>query len=495
MPTEKKIIGFDLGAESGRCVVATLKNHKIELNEVHRFPTHNIKNHNGFYWDILAIYAELIEGLSKAQKSFGPDFNGISVDTWGVDYVLIDKEDRILGNPYHYRDDRTDGIMEEAFTILPKEKIYNKVGIQFAQFNTLFQLLAEKKRKTNLLNTADKVLLMPDFLNFMLSGVKKAEFSIASTTSLVDPFTRNWSWELIELFGFPKTIFPEIVEPGTKLGTLLPSIAKETRLNSDIPVFASAGHDTASAVVSVPASEGKWAFLSSGTWSLMGVELGKPLLGTQSMKYNFTNEGGVEGSTRFLKNIIGLWPIQECRRYWFEKGEEYSYTELTELAKKEGFVNAWVDLDDPRFLKAGEMPEKILSYLTETGQKAKTNVGFIIGIVLESLAFSYRKTLKEIEEVTGNKIEKLHAVGGGIQNELLSQYTADAIGSIVYAGPIEGTIIGNIGVQAIAAGIVPGLEMWRNVVANSFEIKKYTPLQADYFNENEKKYFRVLRKK
>ncbi|MEW6193804.1 MAG: rhamnulokinase family protein [Bacteroidota bacterium] len=495
MLIEKKIIGFDLGAESGRCVVAILKNQKIELKEVHRFTTYNIKNHNGFYWDILAIYGELIEGLSKAQKSFGSDFDGVSVDTWGVDYVLIDKEDRILGNPYHYRDDRTDGIMEEAFAIMPKEEIYKKIGIQFAQFNTLFQLLAEKKRKTNLLDAAYRILLMPDFLNFMLSGVKQAEFSIASTTSMVDPFTRDWSWELIDTFGFPRNIFPEMVEPGTELGKLLPSIAKETGLNPNIPVFASAGHDTASAVVSVPASGGNWAFLSSGTWSLMGVELSKPQLGTQSMKYNFTNEGGVEGTTRFLKNIIGLWPIQECRRYWIEKGEEHSYMELTELAIKEDFVNAWIDLDDPRFLKAGAMPEKILSYLKETGQTIKTNVGFIIGVVLESLAFSYRKTLKEIEEVTGNEIEKLHAVGGGIQNELLSQYTADAIGKIVYAGPVEGTIIGNIGIQAIAAGIVDDLEMWRRIVANSFEVKKYEPLRAAYFNENEKKFVKILRSK
>jgi len=494
MPTEKKFIGFDLGAESGRCIVATLKDQKIVLNEVHRFTTHNVKYNKGFHWDILAIYEEIITGLSKACKAFGPDYDGISVDTWGVDYVLVDSEERILNYPYHYRDDRTDGMMDEAFRTVSKEKIYNTVGIQFAQFNTLFQLLAEKKRKTNLLNVTDKVLLMPDFLNFMLCGNKKAEFSIASTTSLADPNTRNWSWELIDSFGLPRNIFPEIVEPGTKLGTLLPFLAKKTGLNSNIPVFASAGHDTASAVVSVPASGNNWAFLSSGTWSLMGVELKKPLLGAQSMKYNFTNEGGVEGTTRFLKNIIGLWPIQECRRYWEEKGEKYSYPEFAELAKKEGFVKSWIDLNDPRFLKAGEMPEKIIAYLKETNQTVKTNVGFIIGVVLESLAFSYRNTIKEIEEVTGEKIEKLHAVGGGIQNELLSQFTADAIGNTVFAGPIEGTIIGNVGVQAIAAGAVTDLKNWRNVVANSFEVKKYEPTNADYFNKNEEAYNKILLK-
>ncbi|MGA7720210.1 MAG: rhamnulokinase family protein [Ignavibacteriaceae bacterium] len=493
MTQEKKFIGFDLGAESGRCVVSILKDQQITLHEVHRFTTHNIKYESGFHWDILAIYEEIIEGLKKAQKSFGKDFSGIGVDTWGVDYVLIDSQDRIMGYPYHYRDDRTDGIMDEAFKILSKENIYKKVGIQFAQFNTLFQLLAEKKRRLNFLDISDKMLLMPDFLNFMLSGKKKAEFSIASTTSLVDPIKRDWSWELIEKFGLSGKIFPEIVEPGTKLGLLLPSIAKATELSPNIPVFASTGHDTASAVVSVPATSENWAFLSSGTWSLMGIELNQPLLTAEAMKYNFTNEGGVEGTTRFLKNIIGLWPIQECRRYWLQKGNEYSYPELSCSAKDEGFVKAWVDLNDARFLKAGEMPEKIIAFLNETGQNVKNNVGFITGVVLESLAFTYKNVIKEIEEVTGKKISKLHAVGGGIQNELLTQLTADALGKTVYAGPIEGTIVGNIGVQAIASGAVPNLKVWREIVANSFEVKKYEPSNTNYFNENDKNFKSILK--
>jgi rhamnulokinase len=493
MTQEKKFIGFDLGAESGRCVVSILKDQQITLHQVHRFTTHNIKYENGFHWDILAIYEEIIEGLKKAKKAYGKDFNGIGVDTWGVDYALIDSQDRIMGYPYHYRDDRTDNIMDEAFKIVSKENIYSKVGIQFAQFNTLFQLLAEKKRKLNFLDFSDKMLLMPDFLNFLLSGKKKAEFSIASTTSLVDPITRDWSWELIDKFGLPRKIFPEVVEPGTKLGTLLPSIAKVTGISPDTPIIASTGHDTASAVVSVPARGNNWAFLSSGTWSLMGIELNHPSLTAQAMKYNFTNEGGVKGTTRFLKNIIGLWPIQECRRYWLEKGNEYIYPELNGYAKDEGFVKAWVDLNDPRFYKAGEMPEKIIAFLNETGQTVKTNVGFIIAVVLESLAFSYRSVINEIEVVTGSKISELHAVGGGIQNELLTQLTADAIGSTVFAGPVEGTIVGNIGIQAIASGAVPNLKVWREIVANSFEIKKYEPLNTSYFNENEKNFKSILK--
>lgn len=490
---QKKYIGFDLGAESGRCVVSVIEKGKITLHEVHRFTTHNVQYEGGFHWDILAIYKELITGLTNAQKKFGGSFQGIGIDTWGVDYVLIDSGGRILGYPHHYRDDRTDDMMEQAFKIVRKEEIYNKAGIQFAQYNTLYQLLAEKKCSLNLLNIADKFLLMPDFLSFLLSGKKTAEFTNSSTTSLVDPITRNWHWELIDKFDLPRNIFPEIVEPGTISGTLLPSIANKTGLNQNIPVIASASHDTASAVISVPAADGSnWAFLSCGTWSLMGIELKKPLLNKQAMQANFTNEGGYENTTRFLKNIIGLWPIQECRRYWLEKSEEYSYAELARLALENGPSRAWVDLNDPRFLKAGAMPEKILAYLTETNQPAKTDAGFIIRVVLESLAFSYKNTIEEIEAITGVKINTLHAVGGGIQNELLIQLTADALGINILAGPTEGTIIGNIGVLAIATGEVPDLSAWRKMVAGSFELKQYMPQNSAYFNENEMNYKKIL---
>ncbi len=514
----KKYIGFDLGAESGRCVVAILYGNdlfganKITLHEVHRFTTHNIRYENGFYWDILAIYQEIIQGLTFAQKEFGSDFDGIGIDTWAVDYVLIDKQDRILGYPYHYRDERTDGMMDEAFKIVPKEKLYNETGIQFAQFNTLFQLLSEKNNGQNLLDKTDKILLIPDFLNFLLSGNKKAEYSIASTTSLAEPINREWSWDLIDAFGFPREIFPEIVEPGTILGTLMPSIAKQTGLSENIPIIASTGHDTASAVISVPAFENNnlkidknsiriknlvgeenWAFLSSGTWSLMGIELKQPMLSIKAMEYNFTNEGGFNNTIRFLKNIIGLWPVQECKRYWEKKSKKYSYPQLVSLAEKYGPSNAWIDLNDPRFLKAGEMPEKILEYLKETNQTVKEDVGFIIRVVLESLAYSYRETIKEIESVTKIEIKRLHAVGGGIQNELLTQLTANSIGCKVLAGPTEGAIVGNIGVQAITTGAVPDIHAWRMIVANSFELKMYTPNNTRYFNENEKNYKSILK--
>ena len=489
-----RFIGFDLGAESGRCVVGTLHEGKLTLDEVHRFTTHTVRFQGGLHWDILAIAEEMLKGLVNARKSHGPDFEGIGVDTWGVDYVLVDPEGRVLGYPYHYRDDRTDTIMSEAFAVVPKEALYAKTGIQFMQFNTVFQLLAEKKRRLNLLGPAGAMLLIPDFFNYMFSGVMKSEYTVASTTGLIDPAKRIWSWELIEKFGISRHIFPGIVEPGTILGPLLPGIASKTGLNSGIPVIATACHDTASAVVSVPATGGSWSFLSSGTWSLMGVEMKKPVLSPGAMKYNFTNEGGVDGTIRFLKNLAGLWPVQECRRTWMEGKKEFGYRQLSGLAREEGFAGAWVDLTDPRFLKAGEMPDKILGYVRESGGEAKSGPGWIIRVVLESLAFSYRKTIMEIEEVTGVRLDRLHAVGGGIQNELLAQLAADATGLTVYAGPVEGTIAGNLGVQAVARGIVSGYQEWRNIVARSFDLNVYNPRDTAYFDANEKKYERILNK-
>ena len=493
MPNRSRFIGLDLGAESGRCIVASLEEGKVSLAEVHRFPTHTVQDRSSFHWDILAITREIVEGLTRACKAFGPDFDGIAADTWGVDYVLVDAEGRVLGNPYHYRDSRTDGIMEQAFTLVPREKLYALTGTQFAQFNTVFQLLAESRRGLSLLNAAETVLLMPDYLNFFLSGVKKAEYTIASTTGLTDPTSRRWSWDLIDTFGFPRKIFPHMVEPGTILGTLREELARRTGINPRTPVIASAGHDTASAVASVPAVTDSWAYLSSGTWSLLGIELSVPVLTEEAMHANFTNEGGVKGTTRFLKNIIGLWPIQECRRFWADHGQDFTYSHLSDLAREEGPVHAWVDLNDPRFLKPGDMPFKIISYLKETGQRVNERIGFISGVILESLAFSYRIAVIDLERVSGRKIQKLHAVGGGIQNTLLAQFTADATGLPVYAGPIEGTIVGNIGVQAAATGAVVDVAAWRGVVAASFGLDTYLPARTEYFQSNEDRYRRVLR--
>ncbi|MDP4189919.1 MAG: rhamnulokinase family protein [Bacteroidota bacterium] len=491
MKNNWRFLGFDLGAESRRCMVASLSDDKLTLNEVYRFSTHNIKNETGFHWDIHAINSEILQGLTKAVKEFGADYDGISVDTWGVDYVLLNQDNSIADLPYHYRDDRTDGMIDEAFKLVKRENIYCRTGIQFAQYNTLFQLLAEKKENLNLLKRADKMLLMPDYINFTLSGKIVSEYSIASTTNLIDPLTRNWAWDLIDAFELPRHIFPRVVEPGTKLGPIDPSVAKLTGINPNVPIFACTGHDTASAVVSIPYTQNNWAFLSSGTWSLMGVELDKPILDENALKYNFTNEGGYNNTIRFLKNIIGLWPVQECRRAWSQEGKNYSYAELEILTREEGLTGAWVDLNSSEFLKPGNMPEKVVDYLKNSGQKFKTNPGFIIGVILESLGFCYRRTIKQIEEVTQKPVDVLHAVGGGIQNTLLNQYTTDAINRKVVTGPVEGAIIGNVGVQAIASGVIPDRKHWRKIVANSFEVKEYEPVNTKYFDQNEEQFLRV----
>jgi len=493
MWSKGRFIAVDLGAENGRIVVAILEDHRIKLHEVYRFNTHSIMHENSLRWDILRIYEEVLTGLGEARSSFGSEFDGIGVDTWGVDYVLLDARGNILGYPYHYRDGRTDNIMEEAFKVVPKEALYKRTGVQFAQFNTIFQLLSERKRDPNHLAKAEKMLLMPDFINYLLSGQIFSEYTIASTTGLTDPLKREWAWDLIEAFDLPNRLFSEIVEPANKLGTLLPSIARKTGLNDGIPVIATASHDTASAVVSVPArSSGNWAFLSSGTWSLMGVEVREPVLTPLAMKYNFTNEGGVEGTTRLLKNMLGLWPLQECRRAWLDKSRSYSYAYLVQLAKKEGFAKSWIDMNDPRFLKPGDMPSKILRYLDESGQVVRNDVGFIVRTVLESLAFSCRNTKQEIEQLTGKKISVVHAVGGGVLNDLLMQLTADALECTIEAGPTEGTIVGNVGVQAMAVGKVSSVSEWRDIVLNSFQPNTYEPRDGDYFNQNEKAFQRIL---
>ncbi|MGA9364039.1 MAG: rhamnulokinase family protein [Bacteroidota bacterium] len=491
MADVKRYIAFDLGAESGRCVVGELKNDKLDLHEVHRFPTHTVTYNRDLFWDILVVFEEMKIGLSRAGQKFGSHFDGISVDTWGVDYVLLDRDGWLLGYPHHYRSCRLDGMMEKAFRVVPREEIYSRTGIQFMQINTLYQLLAEKEQQLNMLGVADHFLLMPDFFHYLLSGTKKAEYTIVSTTQLSDPRRRNWSWELIKDFGLPEKIFPEVVEPGTLLGHLLPELAEKTGLDPETPVIAGASHDTAAAVASVPASQGSWAYLSSGTWSLMGVELESPLINQQSLKRNFTNEGGVLGTTRFLKNIMGFWILQECRRAWEKDGSVYDYSTLARLASQERPTEAWIDPNDKRFLQPGDMPGKIISFLKETNQNCRDETGWITRCILESLAFKYRLTFKELEELTGKRINRLHAVGGGIRNELLCQMTADAIDREVIAGPIEGTVVGNIGVQAIAMGQLAGLEALRNVVHKSSDLKSYQPKQAAYWEKHEE-FFRSL---
>jgi len=495
MKNEWNFIAIDLGAESGRCFVALVTPDRIALNEIHRFPTHTLKINDSIHWNTDAIFSDILIGLAKAKDQFGSEFDGIGIDTWGIDYVLVNADGTDAGYPFQYRDDRTDGLMAEAFQIIPEDELYTLTGTKSAQYNTLFQLLAEKKNKTGLLHKAAHFLLMPEYFNFRLTGVKKSEFTIASTTGITDPRLRNWSRKTIETFGIPENIFSEMVEPGTKLGTLLPSVAEITGISTGVPVFAVAGHDTACAAASIPASDRSWGFLSSGTWSLMGIELKNPIINSTAMKYGFTNEAGYNRTTTLLKNIVGLWPLQECRREWIKTGEEISYAQLTSLASANGFTGAWIDLTDIRFLKHGFMLKKVCDYLTETDQQLNYEPGFITGVILESLAYIYRKTIRQIEKLTGTVIEVIHITGGGIQNELLTQYTAEATGKTVIAGPLEGAVFGNIGIQAIASGAFKDITELRRVIRNSVPLKEYKPVNSEYFNINEKHYDRVINTK
>lgn len=488
MSETTKFIGLDLGAESGRCYVAEFLESTINLDEVYRFPTHTVNNTMGFQWDIRAITNEIFQGLKLAVTKHGSVFKGIGVDTWGVDYVLIDSNGEPLNNPFHYRDKRTDSIMQKTFEIMPEKSIYNTTGNKPAQYNTLFQLLAEKESVNSNLNKAYKLLLMPDYIKFVLTGIIKSEYTIATTTNLVDAKSGDWSHNLIRTFNFPDSLFSEIIQPGGVLGNIQSSVSRITGLSKNTTVISTPGHDTACAVAAIPSEDDRFTFLSSGTWSIMGMELSKPVLTSAAYSLSFSNEGGFNNTIRFLKNIIGLWPLQECKRIWEQDDEEIYYRTLSEEAIKYGNAHTWIDINDDKFLGKGNMPELIAECLPGPKQALVKNKGFITRLILESLAFSYRKTVDSLKDVTGEPIDKLYAVGGGIKNELLNQLTADATGLKVTAGPVEGTIIGNIGVQALATGVISDLREFRNIVSKTFKPKQYYPQNPEYFNDNESTY-------
>jgi rhamnulokinase len=490
---EQRYIAFDLGAESGRCVVGTLAAGRFAMNEVHRFPTHRVEANGEIYWDILGQFEEIKSGLSHAAKAFGPAFDGVSVTTWGVDYVLLDGHDRLLGYPYHYRSRRTEGMMDAAFEQVGKEEIYRRTGIQFMPINTIYQLLSEQRRQASLLNVAQSMLLIPDFFLFLLTGEKRAEYTIASTTQLADPHTRDWSWPLIDRLGFPAKLFSSIVEPGTQHGVLRKELAKAAGLETSVPVWTAASHDTAAAVAAVPATGSHWAYLSSGSWSLMGVERVHPIIDDRSLAGNFTNEGGVARTTRILKNISGLWLLQASRAHWLAAGKEYSYAALVEMAEQAGPAEAWVDPNDARFLIPGDMPGRLYGFLEETGQRAGDSIGWLVRCILESLVFKYRQVFLELEALQGHRIERLHVVGGGALNKLMCRMTADALGREVVAGPVEATAVGNVGMQAVASGTLDDVGSLRSAIRRSFEMTTYSPGDGTYWDQHDEAFNRMTR--
>ena len=467
-------IACDLGAESGRVMLGTLSNGVLTLEEIHRFSNITIKLGNSIRWDILRTFGELKEGLAKVAKR-GVPVASLSVDSWGVDYVWSGLGQPMLAPAYIYRDPRTDATYEKALATVGREKIFAETGIQFMAINTLYQLIADLDTSPELVRQSDGFLCIADFLHFLFSGVRRAEESLASTTQIFNTAKREWSQELIKDFGFPVTAFPEIVPSGTLLGPLTPEVEAETGLKG-AQVVATCSHDTGTAVAAVPAEAGHdWAYLSCGTWSLMGVELDAPLINEASRAANFTNEGGYGGTTRFLKNIVGLWISQECRRDWARQGNSFSYAELHRFAEESTPLRTLIDPDDVRFLKPGDMQAKIEAFARETGQPVPSSPGEFTRAILESLALLYRHTISTIEGLTGRTIGTLHIVGGGSQSRLFNQFVADAIGRKVLAGPVEATAIGNILVQAIADGQLSSLQDLRATVKKSFPISEFTP--------------------
>jgi len=486
-----KFLAIDLGAESGRGVVGLFDGQKLRLEEGHRFPNGPVQILDRLHWDVLRLFAEMKRALGQCVEQHGTDLAGMGVDTWGVDFGLLDRNNELLGNPYHYRDSRTDGMMEEAFRRVPREEIFERTGIQFMQLNTLYQLLAMVVQKSPLLEVADTFLTMPDLFNFWLTGRKVAEFSEATTTQFYDPRAGDWAKGMLEKMGVPTHFLPEIVPPGTVLGSLWPSVAEEVGLGA-IPVVAPACHDTGSAVAAVPTQGRDYAYLSSGTWSLMGAEVSEPIINEKSLAYNFTNEGGVCHTFRFLKNIMGLWLVQQCRQTWERAGESLSYDEITQLAAAATPFRALIDPDQDLFLKFGDMPAQIAMACAQTGQPVPVDKGSTVRCALESLALKYRWTLDRLEELLERKLEVIHVVGGGTQNKLLCQFTANATQRPVLAGPIEATAIGNVMMQALALGHVGSLEEAREVIRNSFEVIPYEPTDADAWEEAYGRFQKVL---
>ncbi len=495
MAKTQNYLAVDLGAESGRVIAGLFDGNRLELREIHRFPNApvGIPSHTGrisLHWDILRLWSEIKQGIGRAVHKENSIISGIGLDTWGVDFGLLDKSGALLGNPYYYRDARTDGMLAEAFQRVPRETIFEQTGIQFMQINTLFQLLSLVLRRAPELETAETFLTMPDIFNYWLTGRAVCEFTNATTTQCYDPRRRTWADALLKSLEIPRRMFPPIVPPGTILGEIIKPLAEE--LGTQTSVITPACHDTGSAIAAVPARGEDFAWISSGTWSIMGTNVKEPVVNAQSLANNFTNEGGVGGTYRFSKNIMGLWLVQECRRTWAAAGEEFSYAQLTDMAASAAPFGAFVDPDVEDFLHPGDMPARIQEYCKLSSQKTPLQKGEIVRCALESIALKYRYVLERLEKMAGHTLQTIHIVGGGTQNRLLNQFTADATGRRVITGPIEATAIGNILTQAIALGHIPTIEQGRQIVQNSCEMAAYEPGQTSPWNDNYPRFCKLI---
>jgi len=478
---EQCYLGIDLGAESGRVMAGLWDGKCMRLEELHRFPNGPVEIGGSLRWDVLRLWSEIQNGLSLAARRYGKAVRSVGVDTWGVDFALLSKTNELLGQPFHYRDARTRGVMERAFRSVPRTDIFAATGLQFLPFNTLYQLLALQKNNPELLVMADCLLMMPDYFHWCLSGVRAAEFTDATTTQFFDPAKQGWSRKLLKRFNLPTKILPHIVPPGTRLGPLLDSVSRHTGLDR-IDVVAPASHDTGSAVTSVPTThkeEGTWAYLSSGTWSLLGLELKKAQLSHRVLEFNLTNEGGVDGTYRLLKNISGLWLIQQCKRAFDNSGNRLDYAQLVRLAEAAPALRSIIDPDNAIFMNPADMPAAIQQFCRATRQPVPRTQGALVRCALESLALKYQTVLDCLEEIGGKRIEVIHVVGGGSRNDLLNQFAADACQRPVLAGPVEATVLGNVLLQARAAGEISSLAEIRSVVRASCEVRSFEPKHAN----------------
>jgi rhamnulokinase len=466
-----RYLAVDLGAQSGRVVAGEWDGEKIVLAELNRFTNGPVEIGDHIHTDIDRLWS----GIRKGLKTAGAAPAGIGVDTWGVDYGLLDVHGDLLGPPYHYRDSRTNGIMEKLFEVVPRDEVFRQTGIQFMQLNTLFQLYSMVRSGDAQLKKADKLLFTPDLFNYRLTGAKTGEYTIATTSQMMDAGNRTWAGNMLSRLGIPTGILPDLVQPGTVLGPVRPEVAEESGWFRPVPVIAVGSHDTASAVAAVPELDEHSAYLSSGTWSLMGVETDAPVINDRSLALNFTNEGGVGGKIRLLKNIMGLWLVAECQRVWADEGRKYSWDELLASAGKAAPFKSLVDPDAPEFLSPRDMPAAIREFCRRTGQQTPSTVGEMARTCLESLALTYRRVLGNLEELTGRKLGTVRIVGGGSQNRMLNQFTADACGRRVMAGPVEATALGNIVMQMVATGKLPDVAAGRAVVGRSVERAVFDP--------------------
>ena len=468
----KRVLAFDFGASSGRAILGIFDGEKIELQEVHRFSNDPVKINGTVYWDVQRLFFEIKQGILKAKEAGG--FDSIGIDTWGVDFGLLRKDGTLVENPVHYRDARNDGMVEKATEYMSKERMYDITGIQFMDFNTIFQLLSLKENRPYILEEADKLLFMPDLLNYMLSGVKSTEFSIATTSQMVDLKTNNWSEEILDTFGINKNLLTDIAPTGAVIGQLSDEICEELGVPK-ADIVSVAAHDTQSAITATPCEFDDFAFISCGTWSLFGTEVKEPIINEASKKLNVTNEGGYDYTTAFLKNSCGLWLIQESRRQWIREGKEYSYAELEKLALECEPFKCFIDPDAPEFAPMGNLPRRVKEYCEKTGQYVPQTVGEIIRCIYESLALKYRYTFDGIKECTGKDYDRIHVMGGGTKDKLLLQMTAQSCNVNVYGGPIEATALGNVAIQLMSTGAIKDIKEARKIIAKGENLKLYEP--------------------